>query len=117
MEQRGGMADSDRKACRLSLGSAEQRRRQKVSAPRILIEVSPLRLRGLAATTWEQRRRLSAAELIRLMGPLHVNHPEYQPRPHTLLPVPNLAGCQPVFSCYDLSIWGQIKMLLRWIAQ
>lgn len=84
---------------------------------RSLIEVPYAPPLGLAATTWEQRRRMTAAELIKLMGPLHVSHPEYQPRSHSLLPMPNLAGRQPVFEASDETFWSLCKRALRWMAQ
>ena len=63
----------------------------------------------LADTTWEQRRQMTAAELIELMGPLHVHHPKFKERAHRLLPMKNLAGVQPVISRSDYSILGQFK--------
>lgn len=85
---------------------------------RTLIEVPISHPRGLAATTWEQRRRLSAAELIQLMGPLHVNHPDFKQRAApSLIKMENLAGRQPVFDDTEPGLWGCIKQLLRWFAQ
>jgi len=70
---------------------------------------------GLDATTWEQRRRLTAEELIKLMDSLHVNHPQFKPRSRSLLPMPNLAGKQPVIQHCDVSLFGQLRALLQWI--
>ncbi len=64
---------------------------------------------GLAGTTQEQRRKMTAAELIDLMGELHVSHPDYQPRPHPLLPTPNLAGRQPVISVHRAGFFADLK--------
>jgi len=69
---------------------------------------------GLASVTFEQRRRMTAAELIVLMGPLHVSHPAYKARPLPLLPMPNLAGRQPVIECTDLDLVATIKTLFAW---
>lgn len=84
---------------------------------RALIEVPNAPRIGLAATTWEQRRRMTAAELIKAMGPLHVSHPAYQPRPRTLLPMPNLAGVQPVFTVTEPGFLALCRAFLRWAAQ
>ena len=40
---------------------------------------------------------MTAAQLIELMGPLHVNHPKYKARARSLLPIPNIAGVQAVY--------------------
>ena len=85
--------------------------------PRTLIEVPRYVPQGLDKTTWEQRRRMTAAELIELMGPLHVNHPEYKARDRSLLPIPNIAGRQPVYECKDPSFWSLCKNFIRWFAQ
>lgn len=69
---------------------------------------------GLASTTWEQRRHMSAQELIVLMGPLHVAHRDYKSRPYTLLPMPNLAGVQPCISVYEYGMLAQFRRLLWW---
>ena len=69
---------------------------------------------GLGSVTFERRRRMTAAELIELMGPLHVNHPAYKPRPSPLLPVPNLAGLQPVVEHSDVGLFGEIRTLIAW---
>lgn len=70
--------------------------------------------RTLADTTWEERRQMTAAELILLMGPLHVEHPQFRAKPRTLLPMPNLAGIQPVISRYDARIRGHIAAIIGW---
>lgn len=81
---------------------------------------------GLAATTWEQRQGyrdrngarieeragigMTAAELTRLMGPLHVNHPDFKGRDYTLNPQPNLTAVQPMYSgWYNAGIWAALK--------
>ena len=71
--------------------------------------IAPKRM--LADTTWEQRRKMTAAELIELMGPFHVHHPDFKERQHPLLPMKNLAGVQPVISRSDYSILRQFKSL------
>lgn len=71
----------------------------------------------LGSVTWEQRRRMSAEDLIRLMGPLHVNHPEYVARPRSLLPIPNLANMQPVFEVTDVTFLSLCKAFVRWAAR
>ena len=83
---------------------------------RSLIEVPSFVPLGLAAPTWEQRRRMTAAELIKLMGPLHINHPDYQPRLGGMLPMPNLAGRRPVFEGSDETFWSLMRRVLRWVA-
>ena len=60
--------------------------------------------KGLGSVSWEDRRKMSAAELIKLMGPLHVEHPHYVARSRSLLPLENLAGRQPVMECSDPSL-------------
>lgn len=82
---------------------------------RSLIEVPHLPERGLGAFSWEQRRRMTAAELIQAMGALHVAHPGYQARPRSLLPMPNLAGMQPVFTCSDPTFFSLVKGLVHWV--
>ena len=72
---------------------------------------------GLGSVTWEQRRRMTAAELIKLMGPLHVNHPDYKARSRSLLPMPNLADRQPVFECKDPSFWALCKSFIHWVCK
>lgn len=72
---------------------------------------------GLGSVTWEQRRRMSAAELIVLMGALHVNHPEYKTRDRSLLPMPNIAGRQPAFECSDVTFWSLVKLVIRWVCK
>lgn len=81
---------------------------------RSLIEVPHIPERGLGAYTWEQRRRMTAAELIKAMGPLHVSHPAYKARPRSLLPMPNIAGAQPVFECSDPTFWSLCKSVIHW---
>lgn len=75
------------------------------------------------ALTWEQRRRMTAAELIEAMGPLHVNHEHHElhtriPRP--AIPLPNLVevGRGPQYDIPAIhSFWGLItaavKLVLR----
>jgi hypothetical protein len=70
---------------------------------------------GLGSVTWEQRRRMSAEELTRLMGALHVNHPEYKAKPRSLLPMPNIAGIQPVYECKDPTFWSLVKNAIHWV--
>lgn len=72
---------------------------------------------GLGSVSWEDRRKLSAAQLIELMGPLHVNHPEYVTRKRSLLPLENLAGRQPVLEVEDVSFLGLCRNALRWLAR
>lgn len=43
------------------------------------------------ALTQEQRQDMSVRQLIKAMGPLHVNHKDFKERPRSLLPMPNLA--------------------------
>ena len=85
--------------------------------PRTLIEVPRSDPQGLGRTTWEERRKMTAAELIELMGPLHVNHPKYKAKARSLLPIPNIAGLQPVYECKDPSFWALCKSAIRWCAQ
>lgn len=84
---------------------------------RTLIEVPHIPERGLGSYTWEERRRMTAAELIKAMGSLHVSHPDYKARPRTLLPMPNLAGHQPVFTVTDPGFFSLCKSFIRWAAQ
>ena len=67
--------------------------------------------------TQEQRRRMTVPELIKAMGPLHVNHQEYQGKAPPVISVvhrhENLVGrhdasYSPV---YKESLWGSIKTL------
>ncbi len=77
-----------------------------------------VRRQGLGATTWEQRRKLTARQLIGLMGPLHVRHPQYKAKPKAVsVHVENLAGRQPVFQCFDASLLGQIRALFRMVTR
>lgn len=84
---------------------------------RILVEVPPSPPKGLAATTWEQRKEMTVKQLIEAMGSLHVHHKDFQERPRSLLPMPNLAGRQPVFEYSDPGFWSIIKMFLQWAAR
>lgn len=92
---------------------------------RTLVQVSSYRPRGLDLLSWQDRRTMlfhqgrpaTIKKLIELMGPLHVLHPSYVERPRSLLPMPNLAGRQPVIEAYDGRPWSQIKMLLSWMAR
>jgi len=63
----------------------------------------------LADTTREQRRKMTAVDLIELMGPLHVHHPDFEERQHLLLPMKNFAGVQPVISRADCSFLGRFR--------
>lgn len=99
------------------------------SKPRLIVteERHPA---GLGSVTWEKRQGyrdrngarieeraglgMTAAELIKLMGPLHVHHPDYKERQHPLVPMPNLAGIQPTISLTEYGILAQWKALLRW---
>lgn len=72
---------------------------------------------GLSGTTYEQRRRLTAAQLIGLMGRLYVGHRDYVARPRSLLPMANVAGRQPCISCTDYSLLSQVRNILRWAAR
>jgi len=67
---------------------------------------------GLATTTMESRRGMSSAQLIELMGNLHVSHKDYKPRPRSLLPTPNLAGKQPVVEGYRCGILDELRRAL-----
>ena len=78
------------------------------------IKEVPQQPTGLAATTWEQRKKMTATELIEAMGALHVSHPAYVARPRTFLPMPNLAGQQPVFTCSDPTFWSLVKSFIHW---
>lgn len=74
----------------------------------------PARCR-LGETTWEQRRTMTAAELIKLMGPLHVDHADFKPRPRSLLPMPNLTGLHgDVVQCYDSGIFAHLRQFILW---
>lgn len=72
---------------------------------------------GLGSVSWEDRRKLTPAQLIELMGALHVNHPYYTARKRSLLPLPNLAGRQPVIEVEDVSFLGLCRNALRWFAR
>ena len=63
--------------------------------------------------TQEDRRRMTVPELIKAMGELHVNHPAFKPKPRSLLPMPNLAGVQPMISEHHMSFWRLIKQTIR----
>lgn len=79
----------------------------------------------LNKTTWEQRQGyrdrngarieeraglgMTPAELIKLMGPLHVSDPQFQARPRSLLPMPNLALRQPTLESYKATFWAYLK--------
>lgn len=84
---------------------------------RSLSEVPKSKPTGLASTTWEQRRKMDARKLIKLMGPLHIKHPQYKHRPGSLVKLENLAGRQPVFEASDETFWSLCKRALRWMAQ
>jgi len=65
------------------------------------------------ALTQEQRKALTIKQLIVAMGPLHVNHPQFQQRPRSLLPLPNLTGVNGhVIEHSDRRWHVQIKMAL-----
>lgn len=99
--------------------------------PRLIV-TEDRRPTGLAGTTWEQRQGyrdrngariaeraglgMTAAELIQIMGPLHVNHPQFEPRPRSLLPMPNLAGEQPTVSAFKATFWAEFRRAFRWSA-
>jgi hypothetical protein len=68
----------------------------------------------LSDTTWEQRRSMTAAELIAHMGELWIGHAAYKHRPGSNVRVPNLAGRQPVIEAHDASMFGQWRGFLRW---
>lgn len=65
--------------------------------------------------SWEERRTMTAKQLIVVMGPLHVSHPDFVQRPRSLLPVPNCAGVQPVIQYSDISLLGQLRMIIQWV--
>jgi hypothetical protein len=65
--------------------------------------------------SWEERRTMTAKQLIVVMGSLHVNHPDFVQRPRSLLPVPNCAGVQPVIQYSDISLLGQLRMIIQWV--
>lgn len=69
----------------------------------------------LGSVSWEKRRRMTAAELIELMGPLHVQHPDFVQRSRSLLPLENIAGRQPVVSHCDYGLFGALKAFLLWV--
>ena len=69
------------------------------------------------ALTQEDRKKMSAAALIKAMGPLHATHKDYQPRPFSLLPMPNLAGVQPCISRHDCGIFAQWRQIVAWATQ
>lgn len=73
--------------------------------------------KGLGSVSWEDRRKMPAAQLIELMGPLHVNHPEYTARKRSLLPLPNLAGRQPILEVEDVSFLNLCRTTFRWFAR
>jgi hypothetical protein len=84
-----------------------------IPKPRLI--VADLKPSRLDLTTWEQRRRMTAKELIVAMVSGHVNHPNFQPRARSLLPLENLAGRQPWLMLYDDSIRAQFKRMLLWV--
>lgn len=75
------------------------------------------------ALTSEQRRRMTIPELIKAMGPLWVNHPEYKEKPAPVISVvhrhENLVGRHDSSSdpAYKKSTWGAIKTLFAWAMQ
>lgn len=99
--------------------------------PRLIIAEERRRV-GLDATTWEQRQGfrdrngariegtfgigMSAKELIKAMGALHVKHPDYKSRDYTLNPEPNLAQVQPIISGYKAGFWAELRRAFRWSA-
>lgn len=72
------------------------------------------------ALTFDQRRRMTVPELIRAMGPLHVNHPGYKEKSPPIISVvhrhENLVGRHDASSspAYKKSTWGSIKTLFAW---
>lgn len=85
--------------------------------PQLIVIEEPRPVRNLGTVTWEQRRQMTAAQLIELMGPLWVNHPDFhQYKPRSLLPMPNLVGRRPAIEPTERSniIWN-VKVLLQWI--
>ena len=85
------------------------------SRPRLIVteEKHPT---GLGSVTWEQRRRMTATELIELMGPLHVNHPQFKARPRSLLPLPNLALPRiEIESGHNVTFTELVVLTWRWM--
>ena len=91
-------------------------RRDMNAKPQLILTPTSLPT-GLARTTWEERRRMTAAELIKLMGAAHVNHPEFTAKPRSLIPLENLAGRRLVFERVDVGFWQSTKDFLRWAAR
>ena len=103
-----------------------------MNKPRLII-TQEHHLVGLDSTSWEQRQGyrdrngarieeraglgMSAAELIELMGPLWACHPQFQARPRSLLPMPNLAGRQPVISFHRADLWAEFKRAFTWTSR
>jgi hypothetical protein len=69
----------------------------------------------LGSTTWEQRRGMSAAQLITLMGPAWAGHPDFTPKPRSLLPMPNLAGRQPMIEEHHMSFWRFLRQMIHFM--
>lgn len=79
-----------------------------------IIDDRPKAIPPLALTTWEQRKLMTAAELVTAMGALHVSHADFKARPLSLLPMPNIAGRNgPVIEGYDPGFFGQVAALFR----
>ena len=75
--------------------------------------------RTLADTTFEQRREMSASELILLMGDGWVGHAQYKPRGKVLIAVhvPNLAANRPpqIEVPQTVTFLGLVNMACRWV--
>ena len=84
-----------------------------MNRPRLI--VTEEHLIGLDRTTQESRKRMTVPELIAAMGSSHVNHPQFKPRPRSLLPLPNITNVNGrVIECYDARLMAQIRKLISW---
>ena len=73
------------------------------------------------ALTSEQRQRMTVPELIKAMGPLHVNHLKYKEKAPPVISVvhrhENLVGrhSSSFSPVYKKNTWGAIKTLFAWV--
>ena len=90
-----------------------------ITKPRLIVTEAPSEKwrERWNALTQEERKRMTPAELIKAMGPLHCQHKDYKERPVPLIPMPNLAGKQPVISRHDYGIFAQWRGVLRWVME
>ena len=78
------------------------------------LRIAPSLPMTLDGTTAAQRREMPRKELVRLMGPLHVHHADYRPRPHVPVHVPNMAHRMPMIERDTEGFLHLLTVFARW---